>query len=98
MTLTLDEYLNRMPEDYKEKYENSPEIILDIFNTSEVVTWSSSLRTLKNGKHKLVPCRCGITYSLMPAEQYDEIMRINKYFQKNYIIDKKKLEIEKDFE
>ena len=95
MTLTLDEYLNRMPEDYKEKYENSPEIILDIFNTSEVVTWSSFMR---NGKHKLLPCRCGITYSLMPAEQYDEIMRINKYFQKLYIIDKKKLEIEKDFE
>lgn len=98
MILTLDEYLNRMPEDYKEKYENSPEMILDIFNTAEVVTWSSSLRTLKNGKHKLLPCRCGITYSLMSAEQYDEIMRINKYFQKLYIIDKKKLEIEKDFE
>jgi hypothetical protein len=95
MILKLDEYLNRMPEDYKEKYENSPEIILDIFNTSEVVTWSSSL---KNSKYKLLPCRCGITYSLMPAEQYDEIMRINKYFQKLYIIDKKKLEIEKDFE
>lgn len=98
MILSLDEYLNRMPKDYKEKYENSPEIILDIFNTAEVVTWSSSLRTLKTGKHKLVPCRSGITYSLMPAEQFDEILRINKYFQKLYIVEKKKYELEKDFE
>lgn len=95
MILKLDEYLNRMPKDYKEKYENSPEIILDIFNTSEVVTWSSSL---KNAKHKLLPCRCGITYRLMPAEQFDEILRINKYFQKLYIVEKKKYELEKDFE
>lgn len=95
MILTLDEYLNRMPEDYKEKYENSPEIILDIFNTSEVVTWSSFM---KNGKHKLLPCRCGITYRLMPAEQFDEIAIINKYFQKLYTIEKKTHELEKDFE
>lgn len=95
MILSLDEYLNRMPEDYKEKYENSPEIILDIFNTSEVVTWSSSL---KNAKHKLLPCRCGITYSLMPAKQYDEILKMNRYFQKLYNIDKKMHELEKDFE
>ena len=92
--MTRDEYLNRFPS-FKEKYKNSLEIILYIFNTSEVVTWSSFMR---NGKHKLLPCRCGITYRLMPAEQYDEILKINQYFQKLYIIDKKKLEIEKDFE
>jgi hypothetical protein len=39
MILSLDEYLDRFPQ-FKEKYDNSPEIILDIFNTSEVVTWS----------------------------------------------------------
>lgn len=94
MILSLDEYLDRFPQ-FKEKYENSPEIILDIFNTSEVVTWSSFMR---NGKHKLLPCRCGITYRLMPAEQFDEISIINKYFQKLYIIDKKTHELEKDFE
>ncbi len=94
MILSLDEYLNRFPQ-FKEKYENSPEIILDIFNTSEVVTWSSFIR---NGKHKLLPCRCGITYRLMPAEQYDEILIINKYFQKLFVIEKKTHELEKDFE
>lgn len=94
MILTLDEYLNRHP-NFKERYENSPEIILDIFNTMEVVTWCSYF---KNGKHKLLPCRCGITYRLMPAEQYDEICKTNKYFQKLYIIDKKKHELEKDFD
>ena len=93
MILTLDEYLNRFPE-YKENYMNTPEIILDLFNTTEVITWSSYL---KNGKNKLLPCRCGITYSLMPAEQYDEILKINKYFQKIYNIEKKKRELEKDF-
>ena len=92
--MTFDEYLNRFPL-YKEKYEKNSVIILDIFNTSEVVTWSSFI---KNGKNKLLPCRCGITYCLMPAEQYDEILKINKYFQKLYIIDKKKLELNKDFE
>lgn len=94
MILSLDEYLDRFPQ-FKEKYENSPEIILDIFNTSEVVTWSSFIR---NGKHKLLPCRCGITYRLMPAEQYDEILIINKYFQKLFVIEKKTHELEKDFE
>lgn len=94
MILSLDEYLNRFPQ-FKEKYENSPEIILDIFNTSEVVTWSSFIR---NGKHKLLPCRCGITYRLMPAEQYDEILIINKYFQKLFVIEMKTHELEKDFE
>ena len=94
MILTLDEYLNRFPE-FKERFDNSSETILDIFNTSEVVTWSSSL---KNAKHKLLPCRCGITYSAIPAEQYDEILKINKYFQKLYKVEKKKYELEKDFE
>lgn len=93
MILTLEEYLNRFPE-YKENYKNIPEIILDLFNTTEVITWCSYL---KNGKNKLLPCRCGITYSSMPAEQYDEILKINKYFQKIYIIEKKKCELEKDF-
>ena len=92
--MSVDEYLNRFPR-YKEEFENKKETILDLFNTSEVVTWSSFI---KNGKHKLLPCRCGITYRLMPAEQYDEIIRINKYFQKLYIIEKKKCELEKDFE
>lgn len=96
MILTIDEYLNRMPEDYKEKYENSPETILDIYNTNEIVTWSSHL---KNNKNKLLyPCRCGITYCEMPAEQYDLITKINKYFQKLYIIENRKKELEKDFE
>lgn len=92
--MTFYEYLNRFPQ-FKKKYENSPEIILDIFNTVEVVTWSSSI---KNGKNKLLPCRCRITYKQMPVEQYDEIVRINKYFSKIYITDKKKLELNKDFE
>lgn len=94
MTLLISEYLDRFPT-FKENYEESPEIILDIFNTCEVVTWSSFM---KNGKHKLIPCRCGITYSSMPAEQFDEISIINKYFQKLYIIEKKTHELEKDFE
>lgn len=94
MILSVDEYLNRFPQ-FKERFDNSPETILDIFNTCEVVTWSSFM---KNGKHKLLPCRCGITYSSMPAEQFDEISKINKYFQKLYIIDKKMFELEKDFE
>lgn len=94
MILSLDEYLNRFPQ-FKENYENSPEIILDIFNTSEVFTWSS---LIKKGKHKLLPCRCGITYRLMPAEQFDEISIINKYFQKLFIIENRKKELEKDFE
>lgn len=94
MILSVDEYLNRFPQ-FKERFDNSPETTLDIFNTSEVVTWSSFM---KNGKHKLLPCRCGITYSSMPAEQFDEISKINKYFQKLYIIEKKTHELEKDFE
>lgn len=94
MILSLDEYLDRFPQ-FKENYENSPEIILDIFNTSEVFTWSS---LIKKGKHKLLPCRCGITYRLMPAEQFDEISIINKYFQKLFIIENRKKELEKDFE
>lgn len=94
MTLLISEYLDRFPT-FKENYEESPEIILDIFNTSEVVTWSSFI---KKGKHKLLPCRCGITYSSMPAEQYDEITKMNKYFQKLYIIEHRKKELGKDFE
>jgi hypothetical protein len=92
--MTFYEYLARMPQ-YKEKCILYEDIILDIFNTSEVVTWSSFMR---NGKHKLLPCRCGITYRLMPAEQFDEISIINKYFQKLYTIEKKTHELEKDFE
>jgi hypothetical protein len=34
----------------------------------------------------------------MPAEQFDEISIINKYFQKLYTIEKKTHELEKDFE
>jgi hypothetical protein len=83
-----------MPQ-YKEKCILYEDIILDIFNTSEVVTWSSFMR---NGKHKLLPCRCGITYRQMPVEQYDEIVRMNRYFQKIYITEQKKLELNKDFE
>ena len=94
MILLLSEYLDRFPT-FKENYEESPEIILDIFNTCEVVTWSS---LMIKGKHKLLPCRCGITYCEMPVEQYDEINKMNKYFQKLYIIDKKKDELGKDFE
>lgn len=94
MTLLLSEYLDRFP-GFKEKFEQNPEIILDIFNTSEVVAWGSLIR---KGKHKLLPCRCGITYCEMPAEQYDEINKMNKYFQKLYIIEKKKNELGKDFE
>ena len=94
MTLLLSEYLDRFP-GFKEKFDQNPEIILDIFNTSEVVTWGSLMR---NGKHKLLPCRCGITYSSMPAEQYDEITKMNKYFQKLYIIEYRKKELGKDFE
>ena len=94
MTLLISEYLDRFPT-FKENYEKNPEIILDIFNTSEVVTWSS---LIKKGKHKLLPCRCGITYCSMPAEQYDEITKINKYFQKLYIIENRKKELGKDFE
>ena len=92
--MTFYEYLERMPQ-YKEKCELYEDIILDIFNTSEVVTWSSSI---KNGKNKLLPCRCRITYKQMPVEQYDEIVRINKYFSKIYITEQKKLELNKDFE
>lgn len=94
MTLLLSEYLDRFP-GFKEKFDQNPEIILDIFNTSEVVAWGSLMR---KGKHKLLPCRCGITYCEMPVEQYDEINKMNKYFQKLYIIDKKKDELGKDFE
>ena len=94
MTLLLSEYLDRFPT-FKENYEESPEIILDIFNTSEVVAWGSLMR---KGKHKLLPCRCGITYCAMPAEQYDEITKMNKYFQKLYIIEHRKKELGKDFE
>lgn len=94
MTLLISEYLDRFPT-FKENYEESPEIIIDIFNTCEVVTWSS---LIIKGKHKLIPCRCGITYSSMPAEQYDEITKINKYFQKLYIIENRKKELGKDFE
>lgn len=92
MTLLINEYLDRFP--LKENFENYPEIILDIFNTCEVQAWCSFI---KDGKHELLPCGCGITYSEMPAEQYDEINEINKYFQKLYNIDKKINELEKDF-
>ena len=51
MILTLEEYLNRFPE-YKENYMNTPEIILDLFTTTEVITWSSYLKNGKN-KHKI---------------------------------------------
>ena len=94
MILLISEYLDRFPT-FKENYKESPEIILDIFNTSEVVTWSS---LIIKGKHKLLPCRCGITYSSIPAEQFDEISIINKYFQKLYIIENRKKELGKDFE
>ena len=92
--MTFYEYLERMPQ-YKEKCELYKDIILDVFFNTEVVAWSS---VIKDGKHKLLPCRCGITYRQMPVEEYDEIVRMNRYFQKIYVTEKKKLELNKDFE
>lgn len=92
--MTFYEYLERMPH-YKEKCILYKDIILDIFFNTEVVAWSS---VIKDGKHKLLPCKCGITYRQMPVEQYDEIVRMNRYFQKIYVTEQKKLELNKDFE
>lgn len=92
--MTFYEYLERMPQ-YKEKYELYEDIILNVFFNTEVATWSSRI---KDGKHKLYPCKCGITYRQMTVEEYDEIVRMNRYFQKIYITEKKKLELNKDFE
>ena len=93
--MTFYEYLEIMPQ-FKYNCKFNEEMILDIYTYAEVVTWTSVIRGSE--QHKLQPCRSGITFKQIPVEQYDEIVRMNRYFSKIYTADEKKIEIEKDFE